>query len=308
MKKISDTIVFFGSGPVAAKSLELFARDFNIEIVITKPKPPHHRGDFPVLNVAKQLDLPLLLANDKRSLDSAITSAAIKSQIAVLVDFGIIVSRQVINTFSHGIINSHFSLLPRWRGADPISFAILAGDKKTGVSLMLIDEGMDTGKLIGQKSLPISPEATTPSLTAELIQLSHTMLSTYLPRYLAGEITSRKQPHPSRATYSRKLTKADGVINWEKPAKQIEREIRAFIEWPKSRATIENKEVIITKAYAAPSNISKQKPGDIMKVPKARLFTIATGDGLLCIERLKPIGKREMSAREFLAGYGQLLR
>ncbi len=307
MKKISETIVFFGSGPVAAQSLELLSRDFNVEAVITKPKPPHHRGEFPVLKVADKLGLPMLLAEDKRSLDDLMANQQLKSKVAVLVDFGIIVSRKVINYFPGGIVNSHFSLLPRWRGADPISFTILAGDKKTGVSLMLIDEGMDTGKLIGQKNLPIAPDATTPSLTHELINLSQAMLIDYLPRYLEGEITPRSQPHPSRATYSRKLTKADGVIDWEKPAEQIEREIRAFIEWPKSRTVFGGKEVIITQAHAIPSNHPEKQPGDIEVIEDTGILMVENSEGYLCIDKIKPAGKREMSAREFLTGYGHLL-
>lgn len=303
MKKMSETIVFFGSGPVAAESLRLLAKQFAIEAVITKPKPEHHRGDFPVITTAESLNLPLHTVKNKAELSLLIKSAGLKSRLAVLIDFGIIVTQDVIDYFPLGIINSHFSLLPEWRGADPISFAILSGQDKTGVSLMLIDAGMDTGKILCQKSHPISAQATTPQLTEELIRLSNELLGEYLPRYTAGKVQPRAQSHPERATYSRKLRKEDGVINWHKPAVQIEREIRAFLEWPRSRTTLAGKEVIITKAHAVPSEPVEAKPGDVEYISDAKTIMISTASGSLCIDRLQPAGKKEIDAAAFINGY-----
>jgi len=300
---MSETIVFFGSGPVAAESLRLLAKQFTIEAVITKPKPEHHRGDFPVITIGQSLGLPVHTAKNKLELSELIGSQGYESRVAVLIDFGIIVTPDVIDYFPLGIINSHFSLLPEWRGADPISFAILSGQPKTGVSLMLIDAGMDTGKIICQKSHPISTGTTTPRLTDELIHVSNRLLGEYIPQYVAGKIKPRSQPHPDRATYSRKLTKEDGVIDWAKPAEQIEREIRAFIEWPKSRAALGGKEVIITKAHAVPSEPPESKPGDVEIIPEAGTIMVATANGSLCIEKLKPAGKKEMNAAAFINGY-----
>ncbi len=300
MKKISETILFFGSGPVAAKSLELLAKDFSIEAVVTKPKPEHHRGDFPVLEVAKKLALKLYTPENKHQLSELFTTQPAKSQIGVVIDYGIIITKDVIDYFPLGIVNSHFSLLPQWRGADPITFSILSGQDKTGVSLMLIDEQLDTGKLIAQRSLPITRDTTTPKLTEELINLSVQMLAEYLPQYIKGELVPRAQPHPDRATYSRKLTKDDGIIDWNKPAEQIEREIRAFKGWPGSRATLAGKDIIVTKAHLIPVNHEASKPGDLEVVDG--LLMVECGDGTLCIDRLKPAGKREMSTKEFLAG------
>src|SRR5262249_45964550 len=156
--------------------------------------------------------------------------------------FGIIVSQKTIDYFPLGIINSHFSLLPQWRGADPITFSILSGQKQTGVSLMLLVAAMDEGPLLSQGVYDIEPDETTPSLTDSLIKLSHALLVDALPRYAAGDITARSQEVvaqmmgiPTEPSYSRKLTKEDGIIDWKKPAEQIEREIRAFADWPKSR-------------------------------------------------------------------------
>lgn len=300
MKKISKTIVFFGSGPVAAKSLKLLAKSFAIEAVITKPRAPHHKGHVPVLDVTEELKLPTLLAQNKQDLDRLIEGQSINSQLGVLIDFGIIVSQTVIDYFELGIVNSHFSLLPEWRGADPISFSILSGQNKTGVSLMLIDRGMDTGKLIAQRSVKLSDSITTPQLTNQLIELSDELLTEYLPRYVNKEITPRSQPHPSRATYSHKLTKQDGKIDWTKSAAQIEREIRAYQGWPGSHTSLLGKDVAITKA-----SLTKARgiAGEIEVNKQSGILIVFCGQNSLAIEQLKPAGKNEMSIKDFLSGY-----
>lgn len=299
MKMKSKTVVFFGSGPVAARSLELLLNNFRVETVITKPRPSHHKGAVPVLDVAEKHNLPILTAQNKQELDHVVSENDFDSELAILIDFGIIVSKTVIDHFPLGIINSHFSLLPQLRGADPISFAILNGDQKTGVSLMVIDEGMDTGKLLTQKAFRLSPSITTPELTEELVSLSNKLIVEYLPKYISGEVAPRNQPHTDRATYSRKLTKADGVIDWNKPAEQIEREIRAFLGWPGSRTTLLGKDVIITKARAVNAD---GIPGTIEAAKNSNTLTIYCKQGRLEIEMLKPAGKREMSTKDFLAG------
>lgn len=302
MKKISDPIVFFGSGPVAAASLRFLAEHFTIEAVVTKPRPPHHRGDVPVVGLAEELKLPLLYATNKSELDELFASKPVKSRIAALVDFGIIVSQNVIDYFPLGIINSHFSLLPEWRGADPITFSILSGQPHTGVSLMLVTAGLDEGPLLAASDpVPISNTTTTPELTEILVELSNHALSTVIPLYIDGVAIPRLQDESIQPTYSRRLTKEDSVIDWHKPADQIEREIRAFIEWPKSRTTLANKEVVITKAHVVPSNSPEAKPGDVEVVDN--LLMVECGKGTLCIDRLKPAGKAEMTAAAFLAGY-----
>jgi methionyl-tRNA formyltransferase len=298
-----NKLVFFGSGPVAAEALEKLTKNFQIEAVITKPKPPHHRGNFPVLDVAKKLELKTLLVTDKKSLSELFETKPVTSPIGVVIDFGIIISQDVIDYFPLGIVNSHFSLLPRWRGADPISFAILEGDLKTGVSLMVIEAGLDTGKLITQKVMKIEDDDTTASLTKKLIGLSDELLKNYLPKYIMGDIKPHNQPHPDRVTHSRKLTKNDGVINWGNSAAQIEREIRAFADWPKSRTNLADIEVIITKAHVDKT----AKPQEDCQPGKAwienKQIKVQARDLPLIIDRLKPTGKAEMTAEAFLNGY-----
>lgn len=295
--RMADSIVFFGSGPVAAASLELLAKDFNIEAVVTKPQPPHHKQPFPVLEVTEKLELRTLTPGNKHELSELFANKPATSKLGVVIDYGIIIGQDVIDYFPLGIVNSHFSLLPRWRGADPISFAILEGDTETGVSLMLIVAGLDEGPLLAQHSLPINAQTTTPGLTKDLIVLSHGLLVENLPKYIAGQL--KPKPQPSRgATYSRKLTKADGQIDWHKPADRIEREIRAFVEWPKNHTKLGSTEVIITKVRVVDDNL---QPGAI-KVDKKRLV-VGTKQKDLEILSLKPAGKPEMTAVAFLAGY-----
>lgn len=295
-------LVFFGSGPVAAASLEKLAQQFEIEAVITKPQPPHHKEPFPVLEVAKKLALRTLTPNSKQELSELFKTKPVHSKLGVVIDYGFIINQDVIDSFPLGIVNSHFSLLPEWRGADPISFAILSGQVKTGVSLMVIDAGLDTGKLIASRSLTIKPDDTTPSLTDALVALSNELLVEFLPRYASGEVQPKQQPHPNRATYSRKLTKQDGIIDWHKPAEVIEREIRAYAEWPKSRTTLAGREVIITKATVLDMTLAPEKV-----IAENKQLIVGCGEGSLRIERLKPAGKQEMTAEAFLAGYSNLL-
>lgn len=225
----------------------------------------------------------------------------LKSRLGVLVDYGIIVSSTVINYFPLGIVNSHFSLLPEWRGADPITFSILSGQENSGVSLMLIDEGMDTGPLLDQQQLALD-HLDNIGLTAKLIELSDNMLTEDIPKYLNGELKPYPQPLDFAPTYSRKLTKEDGTIDWSKDAVQIEREIRAFISWPHSTAQIKDKVVIITAAHVVDG---ASKPGNYQVNGNSLVFY--TGKCALAIDKLKPAGKKEMSISSFLAGYRKVI-
>lgn len=302
MQKTSNTIVFFGSGPVAARSLELLSKYCVIEAIITKPRAPGHHGNVPVIDMATKLGLRVFTTNSRQQLDTLIKEQHFSSRIGVLIDFGIIVSSQVISSFPLGIINSHFSLLPQWRGADPITFSILSGQKKTGVSLMLLTAGMDEGPILAYAPYELAADVTTPLLTTELIKLSDALLREILPLYLEGTIVPRPQDENEPPTYSRKLTKEDGRIDWHKPAIVIEREIRAFIEWPRSYSTIAGVAVIITKAH--PSDLAGQA-GSFTIINKELIAFCGTG--ALVIETLKPAGKREMQATAFIAGYGKSL-
>lgn len=293
------SIVFFGTGPVAAASLDFLRGIFDIEMVITKPRVPGFKGSTPVEELAKTHGYPVRFVANRADLDELFHNAQLQSSLGIVVDFGIIISSNVIERFANGIVNSHFSLLPRWRGADPISYTILSGDEKAGVSLMVINEGLDTGKLITSKGIGMDPKETTATLTEKLIALSNELMESYLPRYLSGDIQPKNQPHPDRVTFSHKISKDDGTVNWNEPATTIERKIRAYQPWPQMRTTLAGIDIIITEANVAEMGAST--PGKIM-AEKSRLF-VGTAENWLEITKLKPAGKKEMPVQAFLAGY-----
>lgn len=284
-------IVFFGSGPVAAATLEALWPHFAIEAIITKPRATGHRGSVPVLDVAHAHRAQVFTPQTKQELSDLIVTHSFTSQIGLVVDYGIIISKSVIDSFDFGIINSHFSLLPEWRGADPITFAVLSGQKQTGVSLMLINERLDEGQLLAQQSLALPANITTPELTTKLIALSNTMLITNIPKYIAGDIKSYDQPKATEASYSRKLTKDDAVIDIKKTSTQIEREIRAFSGWPKSVIDLFGHRVVVRKARIA------QSVSD-----GALVITCGQQTFLEVLELTAPSGKT-MSGAAFLRGY-----
>jgi methionyl-tRNA formyltransferase len=262
-----------------------------------------------VLTLTEKLGIKTYTPVGKKALSELFATRPVTSTLGVVIDYGFIINQDVIDYFPLGIVNSHFSLLPQWRGADPITFAILSGQKQTGVSLMLIDSQMDEGPLLAQATYDIADSETTPSLTESLIELSNATLLEIVPRYLDGAAQPAPQLDVSiladkTPTYSRKLTKEDGILDFNKPAMQLEREIRAYAEWPKSRTTIAGKDAIITKAHV----------GDItaghaigQAYAENRQLIIPTSEGTLVIDSLQPAGKNIMTAEAFLAGHKHLL-
>lgn len=306
------SIVFFGSGPVAAKSLELLATSFSVEAVITKPRPVHHKGEVPVLALAEKLGLNVVMASDKSALSEVIATQSFASRVAILIDFGIIVAQDVIDSFPLGIINSHFSLLPQWRGADPIAFSLLSGQKETGVSLMLLVQAMDEGPLLAQAPMAIEPTYTITTLTDSLIELSYVMLQQIVPEYISGNVSPAPQEAVSIAksttpSYSRKLSKQDAVLDFSKPAEVLEREIRAYIEWPKSKTQLAGIAVSIIKAHVVENTEYTNKAIGSSVILDNKKVGIVTSRGILAIDELKPAGKKAMTSEAFLNGYGKNL-
>jgi methionyl-tRNA formyltransferase len=206
-----------------------------------------------------------------------------------------------------GIVNSHFSLLPELRGADPISFAILEGKKETGVSLMVIVEAMDEGPLLAQRVLKLDGSETTPSLTKTLIDINYSLLDKYLEKYISKELKPKEQRlwkvlSGKETGYTHKLTKNDGIIDWNKPSQEIEKEIRAYIGWPKSQTKFNQLDVVITEAKTIEGS---GNPGELFIINKQ--LAVYCGSGALLIKKLTPVGKKSMDSRAFLAGYSSRL-
>jgi methionyl-tRNA formyltransferase len=296
------SLVFIGSGPVAAAALKLLHQAFTIEAVITKPKPAHHRGSFPVVELAHQQGLELHEVSSGSELTRLIHQHRFRSQVAILIDFGIIVSQAVIDSFPFGIINSHFSVLPEWRGADPITFAILSGQSETGVTLMKLVAAMDEGPILGYATYPLAKTITTPELTNKLIQLSHELILQKLPPYLQEPQVLPQSTTGRSVSYSRKLTKRDGALDWHKPADQLEREVRAYQPWPGSYTTLAGKPVVILASKVATVT---GRPGQVIR--RSNELFICCQHNAVQILKLKPAGKNAMSIAAFLAGYGKNL-
>lgn len=273
MTKTSNQIVFFGNEKLATGVPE------------TKPiiKRALEKAGF---EIEKTVTGPLTQLGNH------------KARLAVLAAYGRIVPQSVIDEFPVGIINVHPSLLPAYRGPTPIEQSILDGVAKTGVSIMKLTAGMDEGPIYKQKSMQLTGHESKIELTERLQKLGADLLVEILPSIAEGILKPRSQPHPNRATYSRKLTKQDGKINWHKPAQVIEREIRAFSGWPRSYTQINGLALAITKAKVVPL---QGRPGQL-KINKNSLVIYAGNDALE-ITQLQPASKKEMPVSAFIAGY-----
>lgn len=288
---MKNKIVFFGTGPVAADSLRALIDEFDIELVITKAAPVHHRGTKPVETLANERSLLVQFANNGAELSQIIDNSKLESRVGVIVDYGVLLPKKVLDFFELGIINSHFSLLPEWRGADPISFTILSGQKKTGVSLMIVEPELDTGQLIAQQELVIDTDDTTPTLTTKLVELSNRMLKEYLPLFIDGKIEPKGQLHHENATYSRRLAKADGELDpATMTAMECERRVRAFIGFPKTKLKLAGLDCTVIKA-------------EVSDMKSTSLDQLCKDGRYLVIRRLVPAGGKEMSAQDFLNGH-----
>lgn len=305
MSALSSTVIFFGNGPVAAECLQGFIDSFGVEsleAVVTKARPVHHKDPAPVEELAKEHNLQLWFANNKAELDELIHDQKPISTVGLVIDYGVIIGKQTIDYFEKGIINSHFSLLPEWRGADPITYSILSGQEKTGVSIMLIDEGLDTGPLLARADYDLSGNETSQELTNGLVELSCWSIERILPLWLSADTVPMEQPD-TPITFSRKLTKQDGVLMFTKTATELEREVRAFSGWPKSRTTIAGVDCVITQAKVS---LAAQNPGQTT-VTESKTIVIGCKIGSLEILELQPAGKNKMPAAAFLNGYRHLL-
>jgi methionyl-tRNA formyltransferase len=302
---IATSIVFFGTGEVSLATLEGIAGNISVEAVITKPDLVTSSGHkiSPQVKVwAEENGVPCYQPANKAELAELCNKQAFKSPVGLVVDYGIIIPASVIQGFRQGILNSHFSLLPKWRGADPITWTILAGDTTTGVSVMLVDEGMDTGGILVQEEIELAPDETVASLTPKLVGLSNDMLINAIPDYLRGEMKPRVQNHEA-ASYSSKINKDMGELKpTEKTALELERQVRAFQGWPGSYITVQGTLLAVKSARAT----SKTTPiGKINRDGKTLL--LGCKQGSLQIDSIQPAGKKPMDALGFANGHRNLI-
>lgn len=301
MSKTRPKVVFFGTGPISLRALQTVNKLCTIEAVITKPDSTNHGKTIspPIKAWATEHNIRVFQPENKSSLNKLFTQENIQAQMGVLVDYGLIIEQSVINFFKRGIVNSHFSLLPKLRGADPITSAILQGLPETGVSLMELVLELDAGPIIAQKKINNIAKLNIFQLEATLMDANDDILEEYLIDYYNGKVPSYDQDD-SQATMTHQLKKTAGEITADKPAQQVEREIRAYLGWPSSYFAYNDLRLSITSARIY-QDAPKLAPLELAQCGTKLL--LGTIQGVIEIESLKVAGKKEMTAIAFINGY-----
>lgn len=294
--------VFMGTPDFAVPSLQALLADptYRVVGIVTQPDRAAGRGRerraSPVKHVALAAGLPVLQPERLREPAAFAELAALAPELIVVAAYGQILRPEVLNLPRFGCINVHASLLPRWRGAAPIAAAILAGDTVTGVTIMLMDPGMDTGPILAQQAEPILPDDTAATLGARLARLGADLLIRTLPDYLAGRIQPRPQPVEG-VTVCRPLTKEQGRMDWNLPATTLARMVRAYDPWPGAYTTWEGQILKIVAATTAPG---EALPGHVLAWGEGA--AVGTGEGLLVLQAVQPAGGRRMPIAAFRRG------
>lgn len=297
-------IIFAGTPVFAAKSLfSLINAGYEIVLVLTQPDRPAGRGMkiqvSDVKNVAKAYDIPLLQPLTLKQEAVHAQLKAYHADVMIVAAYGLILPEQVLRIPPYGCLNIHASLLPRWRGAAPIQRAILAGDQKTGITIMQMEEGLDTGAMLLQRAIPIDPVDTAQTLHDKLADLGAQSIVEALELLRLGKLTATPQ-NESLACYASKIQKKEAEIDWRLDAEQINRSIRAFNPYPGAYTYFEGDVLKIWQASVA--KIDSGKAGEIIATGGEGLV-IGCGRGALVLEMLQKSGRKKMPIAEFLAGY-----
>lgn len=299
--------VFFGSPDFAVPALDaLIDSPYRPVAVATQPDRGAGRGRKlrrpPVAERAAEAGIAVLQPPRLRDAEAVAEIAALAPDLQIVAAYGQLLPPAVLDAPRYGTLNVHASLLPRWRGASPVSAAIAAGDTETGATIMLVDETEDTGPILAQRSTAIGARETAGELSERLAALGAELLLETIPQWLAGEIEPQAQD-AALATRARRVRKDAGRIDWALPAAQIARNVRAYTPWPGAFTELEGQRV---RLAAATAETGGGAPGKVVKVGGDAIH-VATGEGLLGVERLQRAGKREMSAAEFARGAGNLV-
>jgi len=295
-------IVFAGTPDFAARHLAaLLSSQHDVIAVYTKPDSPAGRGKkltaSPVKNIALEHDIPVYQPASLRNEEAQQELAALNADIMVVVAYGLILPTDILETPKLGCINVHGSILPRWRGAAPIQRSIWAGDKETGVTIMQMDEGLDTGDMLKIATLPIEATDTSATMYEKLAGLGPDALVECLADIAADTAEPEKQ-NDELANYAKKLSKEEAKIDWTMDAASIERCIRAFNPWPMSYFAVAEQNVKVWQAGVVDDNQGKA-PGTILSADKQGIL-VATGEGALRLIELQPPGKKAMKAQDLL--------
>lgn len=295
-------IIFAGTPDFAARHLDaLLSSGHQVVSVFTQPDRPAGRGKklmpSPVKVLAEEHGLPVFQPASLRPQENQQLVADLNADVMVVVAYGLILPKAVLDMPRLGCINVHGSLLPRWRGAAPIQRSLWAGDADTGVTIMQMDVGLDTGDMLYKLSCPITDEDTSATLYDKLAELGPKGLIDTLQQLADNRVQPEVQDE-ALVTYAEKLTKEEARLDWSLPAAQLERCIRAFNPWPMSWLEIDGQPVKVWQAsvIAGPVNAA---PGTIIEANKQGI-QVATVEGILNLESLQPAGKKAMSAQDLL--------
>ena len=297
-------VVFLGSGSFAIPSLEaLLGAGHEVAAVVTQPDKEKGRGRAvtapPVKPVAIARGLTVLQPPRIKAPEALESLRSFRPEVQVVVAYGQILPRPVIDIAPRGTVNVHGSLLPRYRGAAPVQWAIVDGAEETGVSTMLIDEGMDTGPVLLARTTTIGPEETAPQLEARLARLGAELLVETLDGLRKGTVRPTAQD-AARATYARLIRKADGRLDWTLPAAAVARRVRGFQPWPGASTTFAGRELKVVRAREEGAGAGE--PGTIVQVDRDGLVVACGASTRLRLLEVQPESRHAMPAAAFAAG------
>jgi len=297
-------LVFMGTPAFAVPVLKALIRsEDEVVAVVTQPDKPAGRGKRltppPVKLLAQRHGLPVLQPEKIREESFLRTLKDLAPDAIVVAAYGKILPKEVLEIPPHGCLNVHASLLPKFRGAAPINWAIISGEKETGVTIMLMDEGMDTGDIILQEAVPIGPEETAGELHDCLAELGARLMVEAIRGLKEGYLSPRKQPEEG-VSYAPMLRKEDGWLDFSRPAEELANLIRGLDPWPSAYTRFRGKLLKLFRPEVIPAKVSAS-PGEIVSLEDG--IVLATGKGLLKVKEVQPEGKKRMSAAEFVRGY-----
>ena len=297
-------IIFAGTPEFAAKHLEvLIEQGYNIIACYTQPDRPAGRGKklqpSAVKQVATQHNIPVCQPASLKNDEALSKLASWNADLMIVVAYGLLLPQAALDTPKQGCINVHGSILPKWRGAAPIQRAVLTGDKQTGVTIMQMDLGLDTGDMLLVETCDITDEDTSGSVYEKLQNIGPSALVKAVDLIAEGKVTPVKQ-NDDEATYAHKLDKQEAAIDWTASAEAIERNIRGYQPWPVAHTLFSGNPVKIWRADVSTSNSGKPA-GEIINIDKNGI-TVATGECDIIITELQPQGKKAMSAADFING------
>ncbi|MBN2186278.1 MAG: methionyl-tRNA formyltransferase [Dehalococcoidia bacterium] len=312
MKEIVENIfsmvgqtIFMGTPQFAAVILEsLLHSQYQVAAVYTQPDRPMGRSRqvawSPVKRLAIEHKIPVIQPESLKSTEAVEELAGFKPELIIVAAFGHIISQEVLSLPKSGCVNVHPSLLPQHRGPSPISSALLHGDQLTGVTIMLMDEGMDSGPILAQREVKISLEDTTGSLTQKLAEVGAELLLDALPGWLDGKLKPRAQDE-SQATYSKLITSKDGKIDWQLPAVELWRQVRALNPWPGCYTWWRGKRLKIHEAVPL-NKAGNGEAGSVIALQQPVSVGVVTGKDILGLRQIQLEGKRQMGGEEFVRG------